>query len=308
MNQEEYREALALEALGALEASERLALEAYLETRAEYRREVAEMRDTAAALAYTVAPVAVPAALRTWILESIKAHPRTIESSEVDDKQTVDTPASHGAEVSHASNGIGDSRDNRDRQPSVAPSNVVPLRPRASLASALQSWVGAIAASIIIAVLVGALVVQWRRNNDLRAQLTQLAGRSDEMQQQLAREREERELFSAQDARVLALAGTKIAPRASARLAYERGSGRAVLYTNNLPPAPTGKAYQLWFIAGGKPLPGAVFKPDSEGHATLRDTVPAAGRNASTFAVTLEPEQGASTPTPDAMYLLSGAS
>jgi len=305
MNHEEYKEALALEALGALEAAERLALEAHLETRAECRREAAEMRDAAAALAYTVAPVAVPAALRTRILESIKAHPRTIGGGEGDGNQNAGTPDSHGAEVSNAAGGIGDSRD---RQPQVAASNVVPLRPRASLAGALQSWVGAIAASIIIAVLVGALVVQWRRNNDLRAELTQLSGRSDEIQQQLAREREERELFSAPDTRVVALAGTKIAPRASARLAYERGSGRAVLYTNNLPPAPTGKAYQLWFIAGGKPLPGAVFKPDSEGHATLRETVPTAGRNASVFAVTLEPEQGASTPTTDAMYLLSGAS
>ncbi|MDQ3804367.1 MAG: anti-sigma factor, partial [Acidobacteriota bacterium] len=101
------------------------------------------------------------------------------------------------------------------------------------------------------------------------------------------------------------LAGTKTAPQASARVAYDRASGRALLLAYGLPPAPAGKAYQLWFIADGKPLPGGVFKTDDRGHARLSDRLPAATPAA--FAVTLEEERGEQTPKGD-MYLRSAAS
>jgi anti-sigma-K factor RskA len=80
-----------------------------------------------------------------------------------------------------------------------------------------------------------------------------------------------------------------------------------VLLADNLPPAPAGKAYQLWFIVGDKPQPGTVFTPDATGHAEVRDQAPAAGRNATVFAVTLEPSGGVSAPTGD-KYLLGAAS
>lgn len=78
-----------------------------------------------------------------------------------------------------------------------------------------------------------------------------------------------------------------------------------MLFAYNLPPAPAGKAYQLWFIADLKhPVPGAVFNTDQQGRAVMRDQVPEAGRNASVFAVTLEPAGGVSAPTGE-KYLLS---
>jgi anti-sigma-K factor RskA len=114
-------------------------------------------------------------------------------------------------------------------------------------------------------------------------------------------------LFTTPDARVTVLAGLDAAPRARATLAYDRRTGRTQLYTYNLPPAPVGKAYQLWFIADGRPLPGKVFKTDAQGHASLRDQAPANLSDATVFAVTLEPEGGVSAPT-GSMYLKGNAS
>jgi Anti-sigma-K factor rskA len=79
-----------------------------------------------------------------------------------------------------------------------------------------------------------------------------------------------------------------------------------VLLARGLPPAPAGKAYQLWLIADNKPLPGATFKSDAEGRARLSDQLPA-GVKSPTFAVTLEREGGETAPKGD-MYLLGSSS
>ena len=83
-------------------------------------------------------------------------------------------------------------------------------------------------------------------------------------------------------------------------------SGRAILMAKGLPAPPAGKAYQLWFIAGGKPLPGKVFTTDASGAGTLTDNVPSAAMNSPIFAITLEPAGGVPAPT-GAIYLSSGA-
>ena len=125
----------------------------------------------------------------------------------------------------------------------------------------------------------------------------------------MARERQMRdELIAAPDARVTELEGTSVAPQAHARFAYNRRTGRAMLFAYDLPPAPAGKAYQLWFISDGKPpLPGGTFTPDTKGRAMINEQVPDAGRNASAFSITLEPQPSASAPTGE-KYLSSSAS
>jgi anti-sigma-K factor RskA len=115
-------------------------------------------------------------------------------------------------------------------------------------------------------------------------------------------------LITAPDARMTTLAGTEMAVSAHAKFVFDRKTGRAMLMADNLPPAPAGKAYQLWFIAEGKPpMPGHVFTPDATGRAEMHDEVPAEARNATVFAVTLEPSSGTIAPT-GAKYLLSAPS
>jgi anti-sigma-K factor RskA len=81
-----------------------------------------------------------------------------------------------------------------------------------------------------------------------------------------------------------------------------------MLFAYNLPPAPAGKAYQLWFISGGKVMPGKVFTPDTTGRVMMNEQVPVANLDAApAFAVTLEPSTGVAVATGE-KYLLSPSS
>jgi anti-sigma-K factor RskA len=141
-----------------------------------------------------------------------------------------------------------------------------------------------IAAIIIFAALIIAVIVLWQQNRTLRRQNEAI---------QL--------LLTVPASRFAQLSGTREATGANAKLAYDN-NGRALLITNGLPRAPEGKAYQLWFIVGDKPLPGRTFNTDEHGHSMTTDQVPEAARNSAVFAVTLEPAGGVTSPT-GAIYL-----
>lgn len=63
-----------------------------------------------------------------------------------------------------------------------------------------------------------------------------------------------------------------------------------------------GQAYQLWFIIDGKPVPSVTFRPDSTGHALLRDVAMPDGEVSAT-AITREPEGGSTTPTMPILFV-----
>ena len=98
-----------------------------------------------------------------------------------------------------------------------------------------------------------------------------------------------------------------MAQTARAKLVFSDTTGEAILVAAKLPPAPAGKTYQLWYIAGGKPLPGAVFTTDGSGRGELRSSIPLEGRRAEVFAVTLEPAGGLPAPSGE-IYLKGPAS
>jgi len=166
---------------------------------------------------------------------------------------------------------------------------------------------GAIAAALVIGVLLIVFIGMRGQQKALSQGLAALHQQFEEQRQALEREREARALLMAKDTAKMDLAGTPMAKDAHAMLAYNRQTGHAMLMVAGLPAAPAGKAYQLWFIAGGKPMPGKVFNIDAEGKAMMDDDVPAAAREHAVFAVTLEPKTGVNAPTGE-MYLTSSAS
>jgi hypothetical protein len=173
---------------------------------------------------------------------------------------------------------------------------------------------GALAASVAVFALGVSLYVLWQRNDELRREVAQLSaqlgearGRLDATSTELARARFESELFSAPDSHTAQLSGTEMAQSARAKLTFNDTTGEAMLVASRLPPAPAGKAYQLWYIAGGKPLPGSVFTPDPSGRGQMRSVIPPEGRRAEVFAVTLEPEGGLPAPSGE-IYLKGPAS
>ena len=146
-----------------------------------------------------------------------------------------------------------------------------------------QRWYS-IAAVILFAALIVIIVVLWQQNRTLR--------RQNEVYQLV---------LTTPGSHIAELSGTREASGASAKLAYDN-NGSALLIVNNLPPAPEGKAYQLWFIVGDKPLPGKTFNPNEYGYILTSDQVPEVARKSAVFAVTLEPAGGVKAPT-GAIYL-----
>jgi anti-sigma-K factor RskA len=289
MSHEEYKEMLAAHALGALDAAEVRALEAHLATCADCRAELSEWLDTSAALAYSAPRVEPSISLRSRLLENIRA-----EKSE--SASLADNSRAGGAAIDVV----------REAKQETAETNVIQMltKPRSSW-NTMQRF-GALAASLAFAAFIITLVVLWNRNRSMQAEVARLSRDLQTTQQQLKREREISEMFAAPDTRVATLTGTEMAPRAQARLAYNK-AGSAMMIVDGLPAAPAGKDYQIWFIADGKPVPGGVFKPDTAGHVEMHDQIPTQARNAAAFAITLEPQGGTPAPTGQ-KYLLSTAS
>jgi anti-sigma-K factor RskA len=107
-------------------------------------------------------------------------------------------------------------------------------------------------------------------------------------------------ILSASDLTQVSLSGQAPAPAASGRAFLSRSRG-AVFTASNLPPLPSGRTYQLWYLTSGAPVSAGLFKPDPAGGTTLTLT-PAAGTTPTGLAVSIEPEGGVSAPT-GAIYL-----
>ncbi|HEX8852700.1 MAG TPA: anti-sigma factor, partial [Pyrinomonadaceae bacterium] len=247
---------------------------------------------------YTVAPVAPPPELRARILEQVRGLATHSPDSQSQPSRSRDADAAAQPERT----GVLVMPD---------PSARVPT---ASARRPAWATYAALAASLVIVALGVALLFVWRQNQEMRQQVARLTQSSTETSRELerqraelVREREMRELLTAPGSRMSELAGTKMAEGATARFALDHASGRAMLVAYNLPPAPAGKAYQLWFIKDGKKMPGGVFKTDERGRAAMSEQVPVEGRDASVFAVTLESEQGELEPKGE-IYLAGRAS
>jgi len=157
--------------------------------------------------------------------------------------------------------------------------------------------VGAIAAGIA-AIAVGLVVstVYDRR-------IDQLGQQQVELQQELARQQELVAILQDPATRTVALAGLPAAPSARGRMLWHAKAG-GLLVAQGLPPAPPGKAYEVWAISGKEaPVPAGVFTVDARGVGSIRVAPVAGGAEPDTFAVTLEPAGGVPAPT-GSMYLV----
>ena len=285
MTHEDYKELLAANALTALDAEDGRALDTHLRSCADCHSEMSEWEQTAAFLALDATPLEPSPQLRGQILASVRAEGRSVKLT----NDRADAPAAPRV-------GPADSKI-------LAFERAVEQRPRNVWAS-LGSF-GAIAASHVLAALIISLVVLWQQNRVTQRELARLSTEMQQANAQLDHERAVVQLLTSPDAHMARLAGTDVAPGAHAMLAYDN-NGHAMLMAKGLPAAPQGKAYQLWYIMGGKPMPGKMLTTDPAGNAILEDQIPAAALSGAVFAVTLEPEGGMPSPT-GAIYLRSAA-
>ncbi|HSE25384.1 MAG TPA: anti-sigma factor [Pyrinomonadaceae bacterium] len=268
MVHEEFKEMIPTYVLSALDGEENRALSDHLSQCAECQRELENWQATAATLSLGAQPLEPSPAVHDRIMKAIR------EESLQNDAE------------------------------SKAKANVIKFKPANTVSGRNYSSVWAIAAAVLFLITAATLFLFWqesRANNQIIAEL------SRELQNQrseLDRSRNFFKVMMSPGARMDELAGTNQVPEASAKLAHDK-TGHAMLMANGLPPAPTGKEYQLWFIVGKKTMPGKSFSVDSSGKGMLEDQIPESARDAAIFAITLEPAGGVDVPT-GAIYLRSG--
>lgn len=185
----------------------------------------------------------------------------------------------------------------RTTAPLAPPKKTGPLR-------LLLPW--AIAASLLIALAYS--IIAWR-NDHIALQIAK--GQSDDatvlkentaLKEQLglesARAHELTEINSvlkSPQKKVVTLVGQPVAPSSSATVYWDMQNRRWVV-TADLPPAPAGKIYQLWFIKGSTKTSAGLIPADANGHGFTVVNVPI-DIEIETVAITLEPQGGSQQPT-----------
>jgi len=171
-------------------------------------------------------------------------------------------------------------------------------RPRRSVWTVVLA--GALAAGIA-AIAVG-LTVSARYERRLEA----LGQEAAELRTQVQREQSLLAILRDPATQMVALSGQATSPEARARMLWHEKAG-GLLVAAGLPPAPAGKSYQLWAIAGTRPpVSAGVFAVDAQGAASLRVPPLAGVARVDVFAVTLEPAGG--RPAPSGPMVLVGKS
>ena len=176
--------------------------------------------------------------------------------------------------------------------------NAIAEEPRAQRApSAVPLWsvLGWLATAAMLLV----AVTLWRQNTRLHSTVVQLSGLIERQRLDNEEARRVAEILHAPDAEsyVIMPAALKTMPP-SGKAIYARERNGLIFMASNLNPLPARKAYELWLLPKqGAPIPAGVFKPDARGGAMVINPPLPAGVEAKAFAITIEPEEGSTTPT-----------
>jgi anti-sigma-K factor RskA len=159
------------------------------------------------------------------------------------------------------------------------------------------SWWGWLGWAATAAVVVFAVSV-WKENSALKLSLASASEQAAQRERELEDLRRVAAPIIAPEAQRVTLVAMKTLPQPQGKAFYLKNRSSLVFVANNLPALPPQKAYELWLIpTQGAPIPAGVFKPDAHGSATVVNPPLPAGAEAKAFAITVENEAGATTPT-----------
>jgi hypothetical protein len=256
-------------ALDAIDADERREFETHLVGCAICRAEVTELRAVAAALAHTAPVEAPPDALRARVLREARASREAY----------ADVVSRHEAKPTRAS-----------------AADVVPLRRHPRLAAAAP-WLAA-AAAVVVAIGIG-----WQASRERVARRVAERYQADAesrvaaLRTELASRDSLLGVVLSPAVTTAKLAATGQAP--SMQLVWHRTARMIVLSAADLPPAKTGRTYQLWGLdAAGTPHSLGTFNTQPDGHVMMVMKPSAAMMSTiRVSAVTEEPMGGSPQPT-----------
>ena len=286
---------LELYALGELSAAEQAAVEAQAASHPAVRAELAQVQAALGfyAEAHAIAP---PAAMRERVLHNVMAQiaPATARPST---SLRADVDALTAAPVAAAA---------ASRAADEAVIRSMASAPVA-IPSSRSNW--AVAASVALLLSLGAnflLYSNWKNANAqvvaLQGDQARFAQNSRVVNQQLGDLRQENQVMRNDEFRAVALAGTKTAPTAKARVFFNVATHKVYVDVRSLPALPAGKQYQLWALDKGKPVDAGVLTAATatgEGLQHMKDIA-----SAQTFAMTVEPAGGSAGPTLSTMTVV----
>jgi hypothetical protein len=160
-----------------------------------------------------------------------------------------------------------------------------------------RSWWGWLGWAATVSVLVLAASL-WKENSALRVSYASASMQALQTKRELEDLRRIAAPIIAPEAQRVTLVALKTSPQPQGKAFYLKNRSSLVFVASNMPLLPAQKTYELWLIpVQGAPIPAGLFKPDAHGSATVVNPPLPAGTEAKAFAITVENEAGASTPT-----------
>ena len=156
-------------------------------------------------------------------------------------------------------------------------------RVRAGLLALRGKLAPLVATVVLLALLVGVTIEVGRRRRALA-----LALASDERALAMLTSSD------AQALRLTAVAGTN--PETHGVYRFRPGAAIAVVTLSSFKPSPSGRAYQVWALSGGRWTSVGLAHPDAAGRARLIAEGPAFAVRPEALQVTIEPESGSLSP------------
>jgi len=289
-NIQDYIESGILEqyALGELSVAEQAAVEAQAASHSEIREELQQVQETLGfyAEAHAVTP---PAGMRERVLTNVLAQ--------------IAAPA-----PSSALRADVDAVAQANHRPAPTETVVRSIGSAAVPAPAARSvWAMAASVALILSLAGNALFYsRWQNASSelvaMQNDQARFAQTSQVVERQLGDLRQENEVLRNDEFKAVALAGTKTAPSARARVLFNAATHKVYVDVRSLPALPAGKQYQLWALDKGKPVDAGVLTAATatgEGIQHMKDIA-----SAQTFAMTIEPAGGSVNPTLSTMTVV----
>jgi anti-sigma-K factor RskA len=188
--------------------------------------------------------------------------------------------------------------------------DTVAKEPRTMMPAVVQqsrrSWWGILGWAAAMAVLVFATSL-WRENTALKQDVRNWRGVVGQQTLELDAAQKFVETMTNPEGQHFTLVAGKTPPQPQGKAFYLKNRKSLVFLASNMPALPKDKAYELWLIpVKGAPIPAGVFKPDAHGSATLTNPPLPGGTEAKAFAITVENEAGAETPTMPILMMGAG--
>ena len=288
-NFQEYIESGILEqyALGELSPAEQAQVEEQAAAHPEIREELAQVQ---AALGFYAEAHAItpPAGMRERVLTNVLAQ-IAAPTANASLRNEVDAVA---AQTTAA-------RPEAGVRPLYAAPEVAPAR--------RSGWAIAASVALILSLAGNALLYSnWKSASSelvaLQSEQARFATTTTVVEKKLDNLRQENQVLRNDEFRAVALAGTKTAPSAHARVLFNPATHKVYVDVRSLPPLPADKQYQLWALDKGKPIDAGVLTAataSGEGLQPMKDIA-----SAQTFAMTIEPAGGSVGPTLSTMTVV----